>query len=237
MSDQPCVSINDLQFAWRPGDLVLDVSSLQINRGEKLFLQGASGSGKSTLLGLIAGVYEQTAGEVVVCGHTLGEMGANARDALRADAMGVIFQQFNLVPYLSLVENVLLPCQFAAARARRAGADRSARRRNAHDLLHRLGLGKEAREDRPVAELSVGQQQRVAAARALIGEPSLIIADEPTSALDDELRDAFIEMLIEEAKNASVLFVSHDVSLAARFDRAIAMQDINAADSKKARVA
>lgn len=141
--------------------------------------------------------------------------------------MGVIFQQFNLVPYLNLVENVLLPCRFSSVRAERVGTTETARTEKARDLLSRLGLNEEAQANRQAAELSVGQQQRVAAARALIGSPSLIIADEPTSALDAETRDTFIKTLLSEAHDAAVLFVSHDAALSKHFDRLTAMETVN----------
>lgn len=228
MSDKNCVSIKDLEFSWRPDEPILAISSFDIQAGEKIFLQGASGSGKSTLLGLIAGVFKAGVGELAVLGRALPSLSAAERDSLRADAIGVIFQQFNLVPYLTLVENVLLPCQFSPRRAARAGSTKPLRIETALNLLDRLGLGAEARERRAVSALSTGQQQRVAAARALIGSPSLIIADEPTSALDAASRDNFIETLLNEASDSSVLFVSHDASLAERFDRAMMMTEINA---------
>ena len=223
----PCIQLHNLEYAWAAGAPVLSIRALSVRQGERLFLQGPSGSGKSTLLGIIAGVFAPTGGEATILGRPFHDMSAGARDRMRADAMGVIFQQFNLVPYLNLVENVLLPCRFSPVRAERVGATEAARERKARDLLDRLGLGEEAQADRPAAELSVGQQQRVAAARALIGSPSLIIADEPTSALDSETRDAFIDTLLSEAKEAAVLFVSHDASLARHFDRIEAMKTIN----------
>ena len=206
---------------------MLTIDQFTIQPGEKLFLQGPSGSGKSTLLGVIAGVFAATHGTVQILGHDFHNMKEADRDRVRADAMGVIFQQFNLVPYLNLTDNVLLPCRFSNDRANRVGADLAARLEKAKALLARLGLADQAREDRPASALSVGQQQRVAAARALIGSPGLIIADEPTSALDAETRDAFIETLLTEASDAALLFVSHDAALAKHFDRAISMADLN----------
>ncbi|MEO0398870.1 MAG: ATP-binding cassette domain-containing protein [Pseudomonadota bacterium] len=205
------------------------MASFHVEAGETVFLHGASGSGKSTLLGLIAGVSKAQRGVVDVLGHPLSRLSAAKRDRLRSDAFGVIFQQFNLVPYLSLIENVLLPCQFSPTRAARTGASPADRNAAAVELLSRLGLAKQAQESASVAALSVGQQQRVAAARAIIGAPSLIIADEPTSALDATARDTFIETLLGEAKQASVIFVSHDISLAAHFDRTVSMSQLNQA--------
>ncbi|MHA7871767.1 MAG: ABC transporter ATP-binding protein [Hyphococcus sp.] len=222
-----CVNIQNLEYTWANGVRALSIRRLSVREGERLFLQGPSGSGKSTLLGVIAGVFAPTAGEATILGHPFHAIAAALRDRVRADAMGVIFQQFNLVPYLNLVENVLLPCRFSRRRADRVGQSETERTDRAEHLLNRLGLKEEAHASRSASELSVGQQQRVAAARALIGAPSLIIADEPTSALDAETRDAFIETLLSEAQDAAVLFVSHDASLSKHFDRLVAIETIN----------
>ena len=222
-----CISLQNLEYEWGNGVQVLSVRALNVEQGERVFLRGPSGSGKSTLLGIIAGVFQPTSGEATILGHPFHKISATERDRRRADSMGVIFQQFNLVPYLSLVENVLLPCRFSSARAEKIGATQTQQKNKAIALLDRLGLDDEARSNRPAAELSVGQQQRVAAARALIGAPSLVIADEPTSALDSDLRNTFIETLLGEANNATVLFISHDASLSRHFDRVISMEDIN----------
>ncbi|HCE24667.1 MAG TPA: methionine ABC transporter ATP-binding protein, partial [Hyphomonas sp.] len=171
---EPIVSISNLSFAWTPGNEVLDISDFQLKAGERLFLRGASGSGKSTLLGIIAGVLEAGSGEVIVLGQDLATLEPAARDRLRADHLGVIFQMFNLVPYLSVIGNVTLPLRFSPKRraAINGNEDDEARR-----LLSRLGLTDETLLTRRVSDLSVGQQQRVAAARALIGGPEIVIAD------------------------------------------------------------
>lgn len=229
----PCVHIQDLNYSWPNGAKVLSIDNFSIQKKERLFLHGPSGSGKSTLLGLIAGVFAPSSGEATILNHAFHKLTAAARDRVRADTMGVIFQQFNLVPYLTLVENVLLPCRFSRARAERVGATEQQRINKARELLENLGLQEELNANRPAAELSVGQQQRVAAARALIGSPALVIADEPTSALDADTRDTFIDTLLAEAKEAAVLFVSHDASLSKHFDRLTAMQDVNFCLHKK----
>lgn len=225
---EPIVSISNLSFAWTPGNEVLDISDFQLKAGERLFLRGASGSGKSTLLGIIAGVLEAGSGEVIVLGQDMATLEPAARDRLRADHLGVIFQMFNLVPYLSVIGNVTLPLRFSPKRraAINGNEDDEARR-----LLSRLGLTDETLLARRVSDLSVGQQQRVAAARALIGGPEIVIADEPTSALDADARDQFIDLLSEEARRtgAALLFVSHDAGLATHFDRAVDLGEINRA--------
>lgn len=231
MSDV-AVQVENLRFSWTKGaPALLDINSFRLARGERLFLRGASGSGKSTLLGLIAGVLEPQAGRVEVLGHDMSSLRPAARDRVRADHLGVIFQLFNLVPYLSVVANVTLPVRFSRPRRVAAGADPAIEARR---LLSRLGLEGDDILSRRVMDLSVGQQQRVAAARALIGGPGLVIADEPTSALDADARDRFIELLSEEVirSGAALLFVSHDGALARQFDRAVDLADINHADRR-----
>lgn len=234
------VSLTGVQYVWRRGDaLALDIARFDLARGERLLLKGPSGGGKSTLLALACGVIQPDRGEATVLGMRLAALGATRRDRLRADAMGVIFQMFNLLPYLSLVENVSLPCRFSQQRRDKAARQAGSPEKAALELLTRLGLEEEARAGRPVIELSVGQQQRVAAARALIGAPALIIADEPTSALDAEARDLFVKTLIDEADRtgAALLFASHDESLSRHFERVVALSDINAAGNAARRAA
>src|SRR5207248_634448 len=144
-----------------------------------------------------------------------------ARDRFRADHVGVIFQAFNLVPYLSVLENVCLPCTFSSRRRRQCEQSRTSVGEVAANLLDHLDLGGAAMSHRSVTTLSVGQQQRVAAARALIGAPELVIADEPTSSLDADRRTAFLELLFRECTrvSATLIFVTHDATLAPLFDR------------------
>ncbi len=217
--------INDLRFGWQPQQPVLDIAHLQLAAGETLFLRGPSGSGKSTLLNLIGGVLAPQHGSVSLLGQPLERLKPAQRDRLRADHIGFVFQQFNLLPYLDAISNVMLPCAFSRRRAERAGDAHA----QARELLQRLQLNERSLAGRPAAQLSVGQQQRVAAARALIGAPELLIADEPTSALDSDSRDGFLTLLFDECRRvgAALLFVSHDRSLEARFDRVIDLVAIN----------
>ena len=225
---RPVVDISDLRFAWPRGPRVLSLSAFRVEAGEKLFLKGPSGSGKSTLLGLVCGVREPQAGSLRVLGKDLTAMSAARRDAFRAAHLGVIFQMFNLLPYLPVIENAALPASFSKARAARAAARSGSPGAEARRLLARLGIGENLHE-RSASLLSVGQQQRVAVARALLGAPDLIVADEPTSALDGETRDGFITLLIEECarSGASLLFVSHDAALAEHFDREVDLRAVN----------
>jgi putative ABC transport system ATP-binding protein len=220
------IELRDLEFGWSPGRPLLRIEHLAIAAKERVFVHGPSGSGKSSLLSLLAGVVLPRRGSLQVLGTEVPQLAGAARDAFRADHFGIIFQMFNLVPYLSILENVLLPCRFSARRRRqveaRGGALREARR-----LLEDLDLATEAESHRAVMRLSVGQQQRVAAARALIGRPEIVLADEPTSALDADRREAFLRLLFREceAEGATLLFVSHDRSLEGLFDRSLALAD------------
>lgn len=227
----PVIDIEDLRFAWPGGPVVLDLAKMRVDAGERVFLRGPSGSGKSTLLGLVSGILETQAGTYRILGEDLAALSPARRDRLRADRMGVIFQMFNLVPYLSVIGNVLLPLRFSGRRRQAVGPEPRAEARR---LLARLGLESEELLSRRVSDLSVGQQQRVAAARALIGSPSLVIADEPTSALDADARDRFIHLLSEEvaASGASLLFVSHDAALAGLFSRSLDLREINRAGAR-----
>ena len=228
------VDIQNLQFTYpRSNNTVLEIERFQLDPGERVFLKGASGSGKSTLLGVIAGVLTSQAGQVSVLDQRIDEMSPARRDTFRANQLGVIFQMFNLLPYLPVGANVTLPCQFAPARARFV-ADHGGAQTEGQRLLSRLGLDGPSFWQKPTHALSVGQQQRVAAARALIGRPGLVLADEPTSALDSDSRDAFITLLNDEcaANGSALIFVSHDGGLAHHFDRALDLSEINAAPSE-----
>ncbi len=228
--DAAAVAARDLVFAWPGRPPILEIPEFRIARGERVFLWGPSGGGKSTLLGLIGGVLEAASGELNVLGTALPSLGAAQRDRFRATQIGFIFQLFNLLPYLSVVENVLLPCRFAARRRRKALRESVSLPAEARRLLEHLGLAGDLLQ-RPVTELSIGQQQRVAAARALIGAPQLLLADEPTSALDHDARSRFLNLLLAECQVAgtAVLFVSHDTSLGSHFDRQVSLADINRA--------
>ncbi|WP_422127929.1 ABC transporter ATP-binding protein [Vibrio hannami] len=220
------VTLSDISFSWNEKqDPTLLFDQLTISQKEHVFIKGPSGSGKSTLLSLLTGILSPQQGNVSILGTDIAKLKQNQRDSFRADHIGYIFQQFNLLPYLSVLENVVLPCHFSKLRKTRAGDDIKA---TANHLLERLHLSKNLLE-KPVAELSIGQQQRVAAARALIGQPELLIADEPTSALDFDNRTAFIELLMEEAENANstLVFVSHDPTLESMFHRSIHLNELN----------
>ena len=220
------LEIRDLRYAWPgAGADVLSIAELQLDAGRTHFLHGPSGCGKSTLLALMAGVLLPRSGTVRLLGQSWAALRPGARDARRAELVGLIFQQFNLLPYLSVLDNVLLPARLSAARAQRCeGGPVPA----AQALLRRMDLPA-ALWPRRADALSVGQQQRVAAVRALLGRPPLVIADEPTSALDAPLREAFVELLLEQVRagGSTLVFVSHDERLASRFDERLSLPRIN----------
>ncbi len=225
----PAIALRDVRFAYAPGAHVLDIEELQVARGEQLFLHGPSGSGKTTLLGLLAGVLKPTHGQVRVLDTDLGALSSAARDRFRAARLGYVFQMFNLIPYLSVRDNITLPVRLSSTRkARLLGKDA-----NAEATRLATGLELETLLDAPVTQLSVGQQQRVAVARALIGAPELIVCDEPTSALDVDRRDRFLELLFAscQASTTTLVFVSHDLSLATRFGRTLSLPTMNRATS------
>lgn len=238
MNRESILRIQDLQFRWPSGQQdVLNIERLTIERGEKVFLEGQSGSGKTTLLGLVGGINVANRGEVELLGKNLSKLKQGQRDQFRADHIGFIFQLFNLIPYLSVTENITLACKFSKARAQRARLKSGSLEAEARRLLSHLNLDIDAIIDQPVRELSVGQQQRVAAARALIGAPELVIADEPTSALDADAREHFLQLMLRECESSgsTVLFVSHDRSLQAGFDRSVALAEINRATGVQGR--
>jgi len=219
----------DVSFRWpRAPTPTVETGRFAIAREERIFLYGPSGSGKSTLLGLLGGVLVPQSGTIRMLGRELASMTPAGRDAFRVDHIGFIFQQFNLIPYLSLTDNVLLPCRFSRRRRERAIGPGGALEAEAARLLLELDLPA-ALHARDVTRLSVGQQQRVAAARALIGRPELVIADEPTSSLDAERQQGFIDLLLAEcaASGAALLFVSHDRRLATHFTREVSMDALN----------
>jgi putative ABC transport system ATP-binding protein len=222
------LDLEDLRYRW-PGAAAdtLHIAHLQVPAGRTVFLYGPSGCGKSTLLGLLAGVLVARTGRASLLGQDWAALPGGRRDARRADHVGVVFQQFNLLPYLSVLDNVLLPCRFSALRTQRCEGGPAA---SARSLLERVGLPASFWA-RPASALSVGQQQRVAAARALVGRPELVIADEPTSALDTALRDDFMALLLGEcrASGSTLVFVSHDKQLAERFDERLSLPEINLA--------
>ncbi|MBZ9811868.1 MULTISPECIES: ABC transporter ATP-binding protein [unclassified Mesorhizobium] len=221
------VRLRGVAYRWNARDAFdLSIDEFEVSRGERLLLLGPSGSGKSTLLGLLTGIVLAQAGRLEILGQRLDGLGSSGRDRFRAEHFGIIFQMFNLLPYGAVIDNVLLPLSFAPGRRARAtaagGMEGEARR-----LLSALGLPADIGQQ-TAATLSVGQQQRVATARALIGSPEIIVADEPTSALDDDRQQDFLDLLFGQidATKATLIMVSHDRRLARHFTRVVQLTDI-----------
>ena len=221
----PAIEITQLRHAWPQQPALFDIDHLTVEQGKHLFIQGPSGCGKSTLLSLLAGVQQVQSGVCRVLGHDMAKLSAIQRDRLRGEHMGVVFQQFNLLPYLDVQANILMPTRMFPSRAAAACLTWGSPLNQARALAQQLGLG-EGTWRQPVHQLSVGQQQRVAAIRALMGAPELVIADEPTSALDDAMQFEFLDLLLAtaEKQHASVILVSHNARLAQRFDHVFNMQ-------------
>ena len=216
------IQLHHLSFAFSASaSPVLSIPAWQVEQEEQVFLQGESGSGKSTLLGLLAGLQLPTQGSVDVLGVRVSSLTARQRDRFRAQNLGVVFQQFNLIPYLSALENVMLAAQFGETA-------RGETKQRAIELLTRVNLPT-VLHSRKAGELSIGQQQRVAIVRALINKPALLLVDEPTSALDHNNRDAFLELLFDVVADLScaMIFVSHDPTLGHLFNRQVSMAELN----------
>ena len=207
-----------------PAKLVLAINHWTVAAGEQVFVHGPSGGGKSTLLNLLSGILQTNTGEVSVLGQRLDQINSRQRDRFRADHIGYIFQQFNLIPYLDAIDNIALAQQFGSEKTSASSTD------DIKTLLSSLYIDP-ADWQQPVAKLSIGQQQRIAIARAMINKPELLIADEPTSSLDQHNRDNFMSELMTMAKqhNTTLIFVSHDLSLAKHFNRIDALAEINTA--------
>ena len=201
---------------------LLQIAEWNVDPGERVFLYGPSGSGKTSLLNLICGITTADSGEILVNDTNISALGARARDKFRMQTMGVIFQQFNLLPYLSVADNIRLG-HFFSSQAHSRQVETAI-----EQLTDRLKLPRSCLHQK-AATLSMGQQQRVAIARVLIKSPALIIADEPTSALDEDTRREFINTLIDcaDLHNSTLLFVSHEHSLGMHFDRVVALDSIN----------
>lgn len=212
------IELNDVTFSYQTK--ILDIKNISIAKGEKVFIYGPSGSGKTTLLSILCGTLTPSSGSVHLVEHNISNLKQSKRDHFRGNYIGHIFQQFNLINYLSVKDNILLPTVINNKR-KQYESD--------HQEFNKIckGLGIDGLLDKNVNELSVGQQQRVAVARAFIGGPEIIIADEPTSALDEENKNKFIDELIKQSGEKTIIFVSHDKTLQKHFDRSINLMEIN----------
>lgn len=230
MKNNNAIAIENLRFRWPQQEKdIVRIDNFQVTAGEHLFIQGASGTGKSTLLNLLAGVVSPQTGKIELLGKDITSLSNGQKDRFRADHLGIIFQQFNLLPYLNAIENIELALSVSPQRVKNEHQFGELKDRT-RKLLSNLGLD-ETLAKKTANQLSIGQQQRVAVARALMGKPEILIADEPTSALDSDSRDIFIEELFRatENTNTTIIFVSHDDSLKTHFHHHINLAEINKA--------
>ena len=222
--DDSIVKIESLRFQWsKNNNFKIFVPKLEVGRGKKVLFLGESGSGKTTLLSLICGFLEPLSGSISINDKIISDLTSTNKDAYRSDNIGIIFQQFNLLPYANVIDNIILPLYFSKQRSKKVENKINA----AINLCDQLRLP-ESILNQKASNLSVGQQQRVAVARALIGSPSIIVADEPTSSLDTEAQELFLDLMFDQiSKNSStLLMVSHDKSLTNYFDQVIDINEI-----------
>ena len=222
--DDSIVKIESLRFQWsKNNNFKIFVPKLEVGRGKKVLFLGESGSGKTTLLSLICGFLEPLSGSISINDKIISDLTSRNKDAYRSDNIGIIFQQFNLLPYANVIDNIVLPLYFSKQRSKKVENKINA----AMNLCDQLRLP-ESILNQKASNLSVGQQQRVAVARALIGSPSIIVADEPTSSLDTEAQELFLDLMFDQiSKNSStLLMVSHDKSLTNYFDQVIDINEI-----------
>jgi putative ABC transport system ATP-binding protein len=219
------LELRQIEFAW-PNQTkpLFAIPELSLQQGQTLFIGGPSGSGKSSLLSLIAGIQLPRKGSCQVLGTSLKQLSSSERDRFRGEHLGLIFQQFNLLPFLTVEENIELPSKLFASRLQKSTQLFGSVKRHIDTLCTALHLQPSLRR-RQARLLSVGEQQRVAAARALLGSPALIVADEPTSALDEDNKLDFLNLLLStaSAQNTSVVTVSHDMRIASNFDHVFQM--------------
>ena len=210
------ISISDLRFRYSQGGFALHVPELEVESGERVAVIGPSGSGKTTLLKLIAGIRLPQSGRVVTKQVDVSDLADSARRDFRIRNIGLVFQEFELLEYLNVLDNILLAYRINAS----LELNREVRQR-AVELAEMMGIGDKA--NRNVRRLSQGEKQRVAVCRALLAEPPLLLADEPTGNLDPTNKDRVLDILIEyaESKGSTLVTVTHDHDLLSRFERII----------------
>lgn len=208
------VELHDVHFRYRGGDFSLSVPELRLEAGERVAVIGPSGSGKTTLLHLMAGIALPEHGRVTTTGTEISALGDSARRAFRAQHVGLVFQEFELLEYLSVLDNILLPYRINPS----LPLDGAARDR-ARELADRVGLAPKLA--RPIRRLSHGERQRVALCRALVADPALILADEPTGSLDPRSKERALELLKEFCVDATLIVATHDHALLPQFDQVV----------------
>ena len=220
------LEIEKLKFNWgKKNSFNLNISKLVIKNNQKVVLLGESGSGKSTLLNLISGIVSPNIGKILINGIQITSLSARKKDSFRNNNLGVIFQKFNIIHYLSPISNILLPCYFSSIKKNTIDFYKH----RAVNLGKSLGIEKNILFQKNSTDLSVGQQQRVAIIRALINYPKIILADEPTSSLDKKNKNKFLKLLFNICKQekTALLMVTHDNSITKYFDKTIILENIN----------
>ncbi|MFV0431015.1 MAG: ATP-binding cassette domain-containing protein [Alphaproteobacteria bacterium] len=219
----PLICLGDIAYKLSEKN-IFRLPALTIEEGQHSLILGPSGCGKSTLLNLISGAISPNAGIIEILGHQLNRLSSYKKDAFRAEHMGIIFQQFNLLPFADVYTNISLGVQFSKERK---GNVRHIKDEICH-ILEQLNLEPSNILAKKANQLSVGQQQRIAAARALLGKPKIILADEPTSALDDDAASRFIRLVFDCAsqQNSTLIMVSHNQSFKSYFNHIIELSDI-----------
>ena len=210
------IEISDMRFRYDEGEFRLNVPDLRVENGERVAVVGPSGSGKTTLLNLIAGILQPKSGAIVVAGHKLAKLDDGAVRNFRIENIGLVFQEFELLEYLDVLDNVLLPYRINSSLKLTDDV-----RQRVVDLLESVGIGDML--DRYPDQLSQGERQRVAVCRALLVKPSLLLADEPTGNLDPANKGRVLDILIDyaAANDATLVTVTHDRDLLDRFARVI----------------
>ena len=228
MNESLAIDIHNLKLAFN-GRNCIDIPSLHVRRGDAVLLFGENGSGKTTLLKLLSGLLEPDSGDIQILGRDLATMNRREKDHFRADQIGYVFQSLNLMPYLTALENILLPCGFSSRKRQIVDRSEFSREYEAYQFMARLKLEDPMRLRHKTDHLSKGLQQRIAVARALIGNPDLILADEPASAMGSYSQRLVYELLIDHARetNATLICITHNKEANPLFEHHLNMKEIN----------
>ena len=219
------------------GNEILCIPELTIPAGETLCLHGSNGSGKTSLLRAISGLVSGLQGNIHVFSKDLLHTSHSELEHFRADRIGFVFQHYRLIPYLSAFDNIMLPCHFSERRKQLATDRSQSPAEDAFRLIRKLNLTDPSRLSKPARSYSAGQQQRFAIARALIGQPELVLVDEPASAMDARGRRAVYQLILEECRHtgATLICTTHDDLACEGFDRHLNMDELNQAQEREVR--
>lgn len=229
------ISAKNILYQYSQSDpCIINMPAFHVHQHQHVFIEGPSGCGKTTFLNILTGLLNPLKGDMHIKGTNINQLSPTQRDQFRATHFGIIFQQFNLINYLNVMENIASPCMFSKIKKETAIQTSGSLKNEAERLCAELGIDA-SYLNKKVSELSIGQQQRVAIARALVGQPDIIVADEPTSALDNTSKDQFMTFLLSECEkyNITLIFVSHDTSLRSHFSHHYHFNDLNISTKKK----